>query len=162
MLHSIKLFKRNNNAMDFYIYKNGSKLGPYGMEDLKKVDFNKDTLVWCKGFDNWKKAEEVPELEELLASIPPATPTEAPMPNTWLVESILITLFCCLPFGIASIVYASKVESQYMLRNYQQAEYYSRQAKNWTIAGLVCGLLIGIFYFITIFGFSEVALSSLY
>jgi len=32
-------------------------------------------------------------------------------PKSWLVESILVTLFCCLPFGIAGIVNASRVES---------------------------------------------------
>ena len=28
-------------------------------------------------------------------------------PKTWLVESILVTLFCCLPFGIVGIVNAA-------------------------------------------------------
>ena len=31
-------------------------------------------------------------------------------PKNWLVESILVTLFCCLPLGIAGIINASKVE----------------------------------------------------
>ena len=30
-------------------------------------------------------------------------------PKSWLVESILVLLFCCLPFGIVGVVYASKV-----------------------------------------------------
>ena len=34
-------------------------------------------------------------------------------PKTWLVESILVTLFCCLPFGIIGIINAAKVESKF-------------------------------------------------
>ena len=34
-------------------------------------------------------------------------------PKTWLVESILVTLFCCLPFGVVAIVNSSKVESHF-------------------------------------------------
>ena len=35
----------------------------------------------------------------------------AERPSTYLVLSILVTIFCCLPFGIVGIVYASKVDS---------------------------------------------------
>ena len=34
-------------------------------------------------------------------------------PKNWLVESILVTIFCCLPFGIAGIVFASQVNSKF-------------------------------------------------
>src|SRR4029079_6010877 len=34
-------------------------------------------------------------------------------PKSWLAESILVTLFCCMPFGIAGIVNASRVESRF-------------------------------------------------
>jgi len=38
-------------------------------------------------------------------------PTEfSTPPKNWLVESILVTLFCCLPLGIAGIINASKEE----------------------------------------------------
>ena len=30
-------------------------------------------------------------------------------PKTWMVESVLATIFCCLPFGIVGIINASKV-----------------------------------------------------
>ena len=43
---------------------------------------------------------------------PPAgglPPAGAP-PNNNLVLGILVTIFCCLPFGIVSIIYASKVD----------------------------------------------------
>ena len=37
----------------------------------------------------------------------------AERPSTYLVLSILVTIFCCLPFGIVGIVYASKVDSSW-------------------------------------------------
>lgn len=33
--------------------------------------------------------------------------SEQVCPKTWMAESILVTVFCCLPFGIAGIVFAS-------------------------------------------------------
>lgn len=39
--------------------------------------------------------------------------SEQVCPKTWMAESILVTVFCCLPFGIAGIVFASKVSSLY-------------------------------------------------
>ncbi|MES2882212.1 MAG: CD225/dispanin family protein, partial [Bacteroidota bacterium] len=34
-------------------------------------------------------------------------------PKNWLVESILVTIFCCLPFGIVGIVNAAQVNSKF-------------------------------------------------
>ena len=42
-------------------------------------------------------------------------PGGAPPPNH-LVWAILSTLFCCLPLGIASIVFAAQVNSKYARR----------------------------------------------
>lgn len=61
-------------------------------------------------------------------------------PKTWLVESILATIFCCLPFGIAGIVNAAKVESLYRAGDTEGALRASRQAKQWTLIGFFIGL----------------------
>lgn len=58
-----------------------------------------------------------------------------PMPKNWLVESILVTVLCCLPFGIAGIVNATKVESLYYSGDYESAEKASKDAKKWTLIG---------------------------
>lgn len=47
--------------------------------------------------------------------------SEQVCPKTWMAESILVTVFCCLPFGIAGIVFASKVSSLYAAGNYEAA-----------------------------------------
>ena len=59
-----------------------------------------------------------------------------PPPN-YLVWSILVTLFCCLPFGIVSIVYSSRAESQWSAGDYEASVKSSRNAKLWAIAALV-------------------------
>lgn len=61
-------------------------------------------------------------------------------PKTWLLESILATLFCCLPFGIVGIVYAAKVESSWYGGDRQRSLAASRTARTWTIISICVGL----------------------
>ena len=62
-------------------------------------------------------------------------------PKTWMAESILVTIFCCLPFGIVGIINASKVSSLYAQGNYDEAQRASADAKKWTIIGLCVGFV---------------------
>lgn len=62
-------------------------------------------------------------------------------PKTWLVESILVSLFCCLPFGIVGIVNAARVESRFFAKDYEGATRASQEAKKWTIVSFVLGLI---------------------
>ena len=59
----------------------------------------------------------------------PATP---PPPN-YLVFAILTTLFCCLPFGIASIVFSAQVNSKYAMGDYSGALQSSAKARQFAI-----------------------------
>jgi hypothetical protein len=61
-------------------------------------------------------------------------------PKTWLIESILVTLFCCLPFGIAGIVNATKVESLFNVGDVAGAESASSSAQKWTLVSLCVGI----------------------
>lgn len=70
------------------------------------------------------------------------------MPNNYLVWSILVTILCCVPFGIVSIVYASKVSGLWGQGLYNEAESASKNAKNWAIAGGVTGGVFIIIYII--------------
>lgn len=69
-------------------------------------------------------------------------------PKTWLVESILVTILCCLPFGIVGIVQASRVESAFYANRFEEAERASREAKRWTMLGFWIGLGVGLLYLI--------------
>ena len=43
---------------------------------------------------------------------PPAAPGQPTQVPNYLVQSILVTIFCCLPFGIAAIVFAAQVNGK--------------------------------------------------
>ncbi|PZS25614.1 MAG: hypothetical protein DLM59_19895 [Pseudonocardiales bacterium] len=56
-----------------------------------------------------------------------------PVINNYLVPAILTTIFCCLPFGIAAIVNASKVDALVNSGDYQGAQLAANRAKTWSI-----------------------------
>lgn len=132
--------------MDFYVLINNTKQGPFSMEELANKDITVNTKVWAVGFSNWKSAKEVPELSGILSSLPPEPPIINTLPKTWLVESILITCICCLPFGIMGIVNATKIETLYSNGQYEQALYRSSQARKWVLWGFFIMLAFWIIY----------------
>jgi len=60
----------------------------------------------------------------------------------YLVASILVTIFCCLPFGIAAIFASSKARSLKAIGQYQAALEHSNKAKTYVIISVVGGLII--------------------
>ena len=52
--------------MSYYYAKNEEKIGPLSLDELKKIELKKDTLVWHEGLDDWVKAEEVKELRDFI------------------------------------------------------------------------------------------------
>jgi hypothetical protein len=80
-------------------------------------------------------------------------------PKNWLVESILVTLFCCLPFGIVGIINAAKVNSEWAAGNFDGAEKASKEAAKWTKLGFFIGLGIVVLYFIAVFIFGATMFS---
>lgn len=72
-------------------------------------------------------------------------------PKTWLVESILVTLFCCLPFGIAGIVNASSVESRWHAGDFEGSQRASDEAKKWTMVSFFVGLGVFVLYVVLMF-----------
>lgn len=75
-----------------------------------------------------------------------------PKPDSHLVWAILTTIFCCLPFGVVSIVYASKVDSAWRMGQQMEAEESSRKAKNWAWASALSALAVWVIYIIAIVG----------
>ena len=65
-------------------------------------------------------------------------------PKNYLVGSILATIFCCQPFGIVSIIYASQVNSKFTAGDYEGAQKASKKAKNWLMWAVISGLIIGL------------------
>lgn len=78
-------------------------------------------------------------------------------PKNWLVESILVTIFCCLPFGIAGIVFASQVNTKFDAGDHAGALKASQDAGKWTkigfFVGIACIVIYGIFFGASMFTF---------
>ena len=137
--------------MQYYVLINGVKEGPFSVEELKSKGISRETMIWKSGQSQWLPMDQVPELHDLLNELPPEPPTtNRVMPKTWLVESILVTLFCCLPFGIVGIVNAVKVDTLYLSGNYEQAVIRSNNARKWTLWSLCSAIVLWILYLLTI------------
>ena len=76
-------------------------------------------------------------------------PTGAPPPNH-LVWAILTTLFCCLPLGIASIVFAAQVNSKYTAGDYAGAQESSRKARQFALWGTIVGVVLIVLYLVIV------------
>ena len=60
---------------------------------------------------------------------------------SYLAQAILVTIFCCLPFGIVSIVYAAQVNGKVAAGDIDGARDASEKAKTWAWVALGFGLL---------------------
>lgn len=153
--------------MDYHVARNNQKLGAFPEADvrtrLQSGEFLPSDLVWCEGMSAWRPAAEVfPGVGPGAAAVPPAVPpptvptpfpasvppsaAAGPKPTNYLVPAILVTLFCCLPFGIASIVFASQVDSKYNAGDYAGAKQASDRAKLWMWLSLAFGLVFVLAY----------------
>ena len=73
-----------------------------------------------------------------------------PQPPTYLVGAILSTLFCCLPAGIVSIVYAAQVSSKWNAGDYYGAQDASKKARTWMIVSIVVALVLSVLWVIAV------------
>ena len=71
---------------------------------------------------------------------------EQTQPKNYLIESILATIFCCLPFGIVGIFYASQVNSKFVIGDYEGAQRASENAKKWMVWSAVSGVIIVVLF----------------
>jgi hypothetical protein len=78
-------------------------------------------------------------------SFPGTAPGVATM-NNYLVPSILVTLCCCMPFGIVAIVFAAQVNTKLAAGDFAGAEASAKNAKLWCWIGFGCGILVAIGY----------------
>ena len=155
--------------MKLYYYAQGDEqYGPFSQEELRNEPIQSGTLIWYQGLKNWTPAGQLDELNELLASAktqanvvsaegPLDAPAPSKMPKNYLIESILATIFCCLPLGIVGIINAAKVESAWNAGDLHGAIHASQQAKKWTTYSLISGIVIGVLYliyFVVMFGFA--------
>lgn len=91
---------------------------------------------------------QAPIAQNYAQQVPPQTyGTQPPVPPgsipNYLVQAILVTIFCCLPFGIVSIIFAAQVNSKAMVGDIQGAIASSKQAKLWAWVAFGIGIVFG-------------------
>lgn len=82
------------------------------------------------------------------AAQPYNTPSQPPANN--LVWGILTTIFCCLPLGIVSIVYAAQVNGKWQSGDVAGAQDSADKAKKFAIWAAVIGLVFTVLYILLV------------
>lgn len=133
----------------WYYARGGQQVGPVSEAQLRALinqgALQPTDLVWRDGMAQWQPVSQVADLAGP-APVSYYNP-QAGMrsggtpPPTYLVQAILVTLCCCLPFGIVSIVQAAQVSSLYQAGDYNGAMVKSESAKKWSLVGFICGLI---------------------
>ncbi len=92
------------------------------------------------------------------ASGPSAGSAGAPAENidTWLWQSIVATLLCCLPLGVVGIVFSAQAQSAMNVGNYEEARNKAGTARTMTLiavgVGLAAILIWVLFFFVGVGG----------
>lgn len=146
--------------MEYYLLTaKEERKGPFTLDDLKKAVKTRSELVWTKEYNDWKRADEVPELEETVGLLPPDSPRTKSL-RTWQREAFLVTVangavascllfifpFCgvAAPLGIVAVINAVKAEKYMREKKWEKAEDYAVKAKKWTVWATGIGLGGGI------------------
>ena len=87
---------------------------------------------------------------------------KGPFSENWLVEAILVTLLCCLPFGVVGIIFAAQVNTKQQAGDMEGAEKARRDAAKWTKIGFWVGIiwLVLVFVFYLFIGFAALGLGA--
>ena len=147
---------------EYYILNGSEQQGPYTIDQLRGR-VTPQTYVWREGLADWVQAINLPELSAVLLPEGSVSPSGVVKPKDYLVESILVTLFCCMVFGILGIVYSVQANSAFSSGNITAANEFSAKAKQWVTYGFWCGIaVVGIYAILALMGaLSSIGLSSI-
>ena len=150
--------------MKIHISKNGQNIGQFELSEVNRMlqsgQISSNDLAWQEGMTDWIPVGRLPGVTASTPPIPGTTPpplrngsmpgSAAAIPN-YLVQSILVTLFCCLPLGIVAIINASQVNNKIALGDIAGAMEASGKAKKWCwwSFGLFLGMML-IYFLISI------------
>lgn len=149
----------------YYIDSHGAKQGPFDLETMQKMGIESNTKVWYIGLEDWTNACEFEELKGFVTPITPKRSFEKPIqsdipqnkPDSYLAWSIVSAILCCLPLSIPAIVYAAKVDSLWINKEYEASIDAAKKAKKWTI---VSAIVAGGFWLLYILFFVVIGLAS--
>ncbi len=146
--------------MTWFYTSNGNQSGPVTQQELaakvQSGEVKSADLIWREGMADWLPLNQVPEFGGAVASPPqfraPMTqpnahnPTMRPKIPNYLWQSIVVTLLCCLPFGIVAIIYATKVDGLVASGDIAGAEAASKSARLWVNLSAGSVLIIIVIY----------------
>ena len=127
--------------------------GPVSAEDMRQWiaegRVNAQTLIQAEGQTDWRPLSSFPEFATVAQPLPGVAPSLASVPSgekipNYLVQSILVTLCCCLPGGIAAIVYAAQVNGKQQAGDIAGALAASKNAKKWCWISFAVGIVVNI------------------
>jgi hypothetical protein len=154
--------------MTYHLARNGQQLGTCSREDAvaryARGEILPTDLVWTEGMGEWVAASTVfgsaasssgPTPPPMMGSSTPSTPmpSGSPMsaagttgvppkkPDNFLPWAIVATILCCVPSGIAAIVFAAQVDGKYQRGDYAGAEQSAKNARLWTWISVGLGLV---------------------
>lgn len=159
--------------MEWYYASNGQQNGPVSQEELVSLFQNGQVkasdLVWNQSMSDWLPFSAVPELNTPVVSTepggsdspPPMTPeTPALTPAataatptgsgekvpTYLWQSIVCLVLCCLPAAIPALIFATKVEPAQARGDLEAAREASSKAKMWCWIAFGVGLVANLLF----------------
>ena len=131
----------------------GSDLQEYSPVELEEVRewikegrADANTLVCEMGEKQWVRLRDVSKFSVDLSKGQKGQSGRVIQIN-YLVPAILCTIFCCLPFGIAGILFAAQANSKTQQGDYDGANIAASRAKQMCILSFLCGVLTIIYYF---------------
>ena len=120
---------------------------------------NSEDATFCANCGHELRRAETPGMDVPPQDPPPPQPETQPsyapqssrpdVPN-YLVQAILTTIFCCLPLGIVSIVYAAQVNGKVAAGDRAGALESSRNARMWAWISFAAGLVLIVGYLILV------------
>lgn len=141
----------------YYIDENEQQKGPVDIKALLQSGIKPETRIWYEGQNTWVSAIDVDELQEYFNSQNNEDGVHVEYwdiykkPKNWMVLSILSTVLCCLPLGIAAIINSSKVDAAWNNNDYYGAEEHSHKAQMWCFISIFVGFIASIIYFVKSF-----------
>ena len=133
----------------------GQEYGPVSIDQLRQWiaegRVNLQTRAQAADTTEWKTLGQFPDFAAGSTPPPVYTPQSFAQPqpkiSNYLVPAILSTIFCCLPFGIAAIVFAAQVNTKLAAGDVAGAQESARKAKMWCWLSFGIGIVVMIIWF---------------
>ena len=160
--------------MEYWTIKDNRHAGPFTAAQLADMGIAPDTPVWHEGLTDWVPARQIPEIAAIMvarqnaaaarpqpapyapvyASAPPRQPerpsasaaTGEECPPTYLGWSIAALILCCMPLGIAAVIFSGQVKSAWRSGDIDKARRASERAQWCIILSMSLGMILQLFW----------------